>query len=94
MVLATFSPDIVTTSGPMNRYSVTSVITRAISRTTAGRGGRKTLRNRLCLMVARQVYLETGHTLLDAMQPVCRAAFAVSLRFNLQMAEVALSRGL
>jgi hypothetical protein len=94
MVLATSSPGIVTTSGRMNKYSVTSVDTKAISHTTAGHGGQKTLRNHLCLMVARQVCPETGHTLLGAVHSVYRVALVVSLRFSLQMAEVALSRGL
>ena len=91
MVLAIFSPGIVTISGPTNRYFATSVATKVTSRTTAGHGGQKTLPSRLCSTVARQVFPETENTSPGAMHLVYRAKTVVLLHSSLQTGVDALS---
>lgn len=73
MVLATFLPGIATIHGHMSKYFVRSAATEAISRITAGRGGRMTRLSRPYLMAVKQVYREMAHTLQDSMLPACPA---------------------
>jgi hypothetical protein len=77
MALATFSLGIATTHGHTSKYFATSAGTKAINRTTAGRGRQMIRPSRPCLMAVRRVFQEMVHTLRDVMLPAYPAILAV-----------------